>query len=220
MNTAVILIAIVPKLLVRESLPLMLDFASFRRQETIFAGLNLFLLTALLLTEGAFPSYFGSPPPVLFVILVAGIVANALDLVWVESKKNLSPEAMVAVTWAMISLNVALAFALASLSYRQDVQYFALMLVPIFQAAFRLSLGATVLTAAASAGLIFFWVWNYFRFHPGPQINEYLEAGTIALIYVIGSLLVRTLVNHLRTKQQQLCQKSGRVRRRQSKTPH
>lgn len=175
-NAAVILIAIVPKLLVRESLPLMLDFGSFRRQETIFAGLNLFLLTALLVTEAAFPSYFGSPPSILFVILILGIVANAVDLSWINRTNPLNRDAMVALTWTMIALNIALAFSLALLSYRQDVQYFAVMLVPIFQAAFRLSLGATVFTVAGSASLIFFWVWNYFRVHPGPQVKEYLES--------------------------------------------
>ncbi len=198
------LMATVPKLLVRESLLLVPDFVSFRRQEAIFAGLNLFLLTALLFSDIFFPSYFGNPPRALYVILGAGLVVNAADLLWTNSRTFLSPAGMVALTWGMIALNIAVAFGLASLSYRQDVQYFALMSVPVFQAAFRLSLGAIVLTVAASAGLIFFWVWNYFRLHPGSSINEYLEAGTISLIYAVGGLLIWTMVNHLRSKQREL----------------
>lgn len=204
MNTAVILMATVPKLLVRESLLLVLDFPSFRRQEAIFAGLNVCLLTALLFSDLLFPSYLGRPPRILFPLLLVGIVANGLDLLWINHKRLLSSAAMLSLTWAMIVLNLSVAFSLASLSYRQDVQYFALMIVPIFQAAFRFSLGATILTVTASIGLIFFWVWNYFRFNAGSPMNEYLEAATISLIYAVGGLLVWTLVNHLRSKQKEL----------------
>jgi signal transduction histidine kinase len=117
----------------------------------------------------------------------------------------------------MIALNLASAFALASLSYRQDVQYFVLMIVPIFQAAFRLSLGATVLTVSASIALIFFWVWNYFRLHGGSYVNDYLEAGTIAIIYAGGALLVWTLVNHLRSKQKELTQNIAELEKAEAK---
>jgi signal transduction histidine kinase len=180
------------------------DIGSFRKQEVTFAALNLFLLAALLLTDLSLSPFLGKPPQVLFVVLSAGLVCNAADLIWVSTRKSISPESMVAVTWVMIALNVAAAFALASISYRQDVQYFALMIVPILRAAFRFSLGATILTVAASITLIFFWVWNYFRVHTGFYVGEYLEAGTISLIFAICALLVWTLVNHLRSKQEEL----------------
>jgi signal transduction histidine kinase len=107
-------------------------------------------------------------------------------------------------TWASITLNITVAFALASLSYLRDIPYFALMLVPILQAAFRLSLRATLLTVTSSISLIFFWVWNYFRLHPPADPNEYTNAGTISLIYAIAGSLVWVLVNHLRSKQADL----------------
>lgn len=204
MNLAVILISTVPKLLVRESLLLVPDFFAFRRQEVIFAGLNVCLLIALLVTDVLFPSYLGRTPRIAFVILTFGIAVNALDLLWIGRKRLVDPAGLVVLTWAMIVLNLGVAFSLALLSYRQDVQYFALLIVPIFQAAFRLSLGATVLTVITSIGLIFFWVWNYFRLYAGSAINEYLEAGTISAIYLVGGLLVWTLVNHLRAKQTEL----------------
>jgi signal transduction histidine kinase len=204
MNAVVMLIATVPKRLVYESSLLTPDFGSFRSQESIFAGLNLFLLAGLLTAHLSFSSYFGSPPPVLFVVLGAGLVVNTADLIWIGRTKFLSPEGIVALTWTMIALNMSVAFALASLSYRQDIQYFALMITPIFQAAFRLSRGATLLTVTASDSLIFCWVWNYFRLHPPQDINEYIEAGTISLIYAVAGVLVWTLVNHLRAKQTEL----------------
>jgi two-component system, NtrC family, sensor histidine kinase HydH len=198
------LIANVLKQLIRESSLLAPDFLSFKNQELTFVGLNLFLLVALFLIHVMFPSYFGDPPPVAVGVLAAGFLANAVELVWLQGKQFLSPDGIVALTWGTITLNMAIAFALASLSYRQDIQYFALMLAPILQAAFRLSLGATFLAVTASTTLIFFWVWNYFRLHPPPDLNEYMEAGTISMIYAIAGLLVWTLVNHLRSKQTDL----------------
>ena len=91
-------------------------------------------------------------------------LSNAVELVWIRRKQFLSPNQIVALTWATIAVNMAIAFALASISYRQDIQYFALMLAPILQAAFRLSLGATLVAVTTSSSLIFFWVWNYFSY--------------------------------------------------------
>jgi signal transduction histidine kinase len=204
LRVAVKLIGDVLTQLVRESSLLAPDFRSFRRQEFTFIVLNLVLLSALVLTQTLFSSYFGSPPPLLWGVLAVGLVTNAFELMWLRGRNELSPGEVVALTWTMIALNMGTAFALASLSYRQDIQYFTLMITPIFQAAFRLSLGATLLTVTASDGLIVFWVWNYFRLHPPQDINEYIEAATISLIYAVTGLLVWTLVNHLRTKQREL----------------
>ncbi len=197
-------IADVLKQLVRESSLLAPDLPSFKRQELTFVVLNLFLLTALLTIQVIFPSYLGKPPAVLVVALAGGFLANLIELVWINRKKSLKPASIVALTWGTIALNIAIAFALASLSYRQDIQYFVLMIAPIFQAAFRLSLRATLLAVSVSSSLIFFWVWNYFRIHPPSDFNEYIEAGTISLIYAVAGLLVWALVNHLRSKQMDL----------------
>jgi two-component system, NtrC family, sensor histidine kinase HydH len=204
LRVAVKLIDEVLTQLVRESSLLAPDFRSFRRQEFTFIVLNLVLLSALVLTQTLFSFYFGSPPPLLLGVLAVGLVTNALELMWLRGKNELSPRGVVALTWAMVALNMGAAFALASFSYRQDIQYFALMITPIFQVAFRLSLGATLLTVIASDSLILFWVWNYFRLRPPQDINEYIEAGTISLIYAVAGMLVWTLVNHLRTKQTEL----------------
>jgi len=198
------LMANVLRQLIRESSLLVPDFRSFKRQETTFAVLNLSLLAALLLTQILFSSYLGDPPPVLVIVLAAGFLANTVELMWMQREKFLSPDSRVTLTWAMITLNMTIAFTLASLAYRQDIQYFALMIPPILQAAFRLSLGATLLAVTASTSLIFFWVWNYFRLHPPSDVQEYVEAGTISLIYAIAGLLVWTLVNRLRAKQMDL----------------
>jgi two-component system sensor histidine kinase HydH len=197
-------IADVLKQLVRESSLLAPDFRSFKRQELTFVVLNLFLLAALLSIQVLFSAFFGKPPAAMIAALAGGFLANSFELVWIQRRKSLPPSGIVALTWTTITLNMVIAFALASLSYRQDIQYFVLMIAPILQAAFRLSLRATVLAVAISSGLIFFWVWNYFRIHPPSDFNEYIEAGTISLIYAVAGLLVWALVNHLRSKQTDL----------------
>ena len=198
------LVADVLRRLIRESSLLGPDFRSFKRQEVTFVVLNLVLLVGLLSIHIAFPAYFGSPPPMLAAVLAAGLLANAVELIWLRGAKFLSPDRIITLTWATIALNISIAFTLASLSYRQDIQYFALMMAPILQAAFRLSLGATLLAVTACTSLTFFWVWNYFRLHPPAELNEYIEAGTFSLIYTITGLLVGTLVNRLRSKQADL----------------
>ena len=187
--------------LIRESSLLAPDFQSFKRQESIFIVLNLFVLAVLLLIHTLFSSFFGRPPGLLIAVLAGGFLINVVELIWLPGAKLLSARAIVFLTWFTIALNMTLAFTLASLSYRQDMQYFALLVAPVLQSAFRFSLGATVLVVGASSTLEFFWVWNYFRLHPPSQPTEYMEVGTISLIYAIVGALVWALVTHLRSKQ-------------------
>jgi signal transduction histidine kinase len=198
------LIANVLKKLIRESSLLAPDFSSFKRQESAFIVLNLVVLATLLLIHTLFSSFFGSPPRLLVVVLAAGFLVNVVELIWVQGAKAVSASGIVFLTWFTIALNMTLAFGLASLSYRQDTQYFALLVPPILQAAFRLSFGATIAVVAGSTTLEFFWVWNYFRSHPPAQLSEYMEAGTVSLIDAIVGILVWTLVNHLRSKEADL----------------
>ena len=198
------LMANVLKKLIRESSLLAPDFPSFKRQESTFIVLNLFVLATLLLIHTLFSSFFGRPPRLLLIVLAAGFLINVLELIWVRGALALSAPGIVVLTWSTIALNMILAFVLASLSYRQDTQYFALLVAPILQAAFRFSFWATAAVVACSVALDFFWVWNYFRSHPPPQLSEYMEAGTISLIYAIVGWLAWTLVNNLRSKEADL----------------
>lgn len=193
------------------------DFFAFRRQERVFAGLNLALLFFLCLTQFLWKQYLGAPHQQVLSLLGAGIVANIGELIWLNARRQLGSAAVVRLTWTMIAIHLAIAFGIASYSYKEDVQYFALMIPAILQAAFRLSLGAAMLTVLVSDGLIFFWVWNYFRVHPPIDPNEYIGAGTVALIYAVIGLLVWTLVNHLRRKQLELAQSLADLERAETR---
>ena len=145
------LMAKVLRNLVRESSLLAPDFPSFKRQESTFIILNLFVLSVLLLIHTLFSSYFGAPPPSLIILLATGFFLNTIELIWVQSAKFLSATGIVSLTWLTIVVNMAIAFGLASLSYRQDTQYFALLVVPILEAAFRFSFGELSCRAHSTA---------------------------------------------------------------------
>jgi signal transduction histidine kinase len=198
------LMASVLRKLIRESSLLAPDFPSFKRQESTFIVLNLLVLSVLLLIHTLFSSYFGTPPRSLIIVLAAGFFLNVVELIWLQSATFLGATGIVILTWITIVVNMAIAFALASLSFRQDTQYFALLVAPILQAAFRFSFGAMLAVLIGGTTLDFFWVWNYFRMHPPSQTSEYMEAGTISLIYATTGTLVWMLVNYLRSKEADL----------------
>lgn len=190
----------------RTKSPELPDFLSFRQQERIFAGLNLVLLVFLCATQFVWARYLGQPHRQVLALLGLGIVANVTELVWLNRREELGSTAVLRLTVTMIAIHLLIAFGIASYSFKTDIQYFALMIPAILQAAFRLSRIETAVTVAVSDGLIFFWVWYYFRVHPPVDPNSYIEAGTVALIYAIMGFLVWTLVNHLRRKEQELSQ--------------
>ena len=201
----------------RSKSPELPDFLSFRQQERIFSGLNLVLLMFLCVTQFVWAEYFGTPHQQVLSLLALGILANVTELIWLNRRKELSPSAVLRLTWTMIAIHLAIAFGIASYSYKTDVQYFALMIPAILQAAFRFSRIATAITVLISDGLIFFWVWHYFRVHPPVDPNSYIEAGTVSLIYAIMGFLVWTLVDHLRKKERELTASLDELERTEAK---
>jgi len=91
------------------------DFLSFRRQERVFAGLNLALLAFLCLTQFLWEQYLGAPHRQVLSLLGAGIVANLGELIWLNRRQALSATAVTRLTWAMIAIHLAIAFGIASL---------------------------------------------------------------------------------------------------------
>ena len=201
----------------RSKSPELPDFLSFRQQERIFAGINLALLALLCVTQFVWARYFGTPHRQVLALLALGMLANITELVWLNRRKELRPASLLRLTWTMIAIHLAIAFAIASFSYKTDLQYFALMIPAILRAAFRLSRIATASTVAASDGLIFFWVWHYFRVHPPVDPNSYIEAAIVALIYAIMGFLVWTLVDHLRKKELELVASLDELERTEAK---
>jgi len=47
----------------------------------------------------------------------------------------------------------------------------------------------------------FYVVWHFFQLHPPVEVDEYFEAGTVSLLFLLTGVLVWFLVNHLRRKE-------------------
>jgi signal transduction histidine kinase len=182
------------------------DFDSFRRQESTFVILNLFVLATLLLVHTLFASHWGKPSAALIGILAAAFVLQGAELFWLAARSRpLSLGRIALLSWSSICFNILLALVLAEVSNRPDTQYFILMVVPILVAAFRLALSATLGVVALVDFINFFWVWHYAREHPYAP-GEYFEAGTVSLIYTVVGVLVWLLVSHLQQKEARLSQ--------------
>lgn len=177
---------------------------SFRQQATIFSILNLFVIAALLFVHALLTPYWGRPSPTLFVALGLGFLFHAAVFIWVQSRPvAVTWNTVVNVTIASIAVNSLLTFTAASTNH-EDSQYFALMIIPIMEAAFRLSFPGTIAVVAIADTLNFYWVWEYYRTHPSKQFNEYIEAGTVSLIYTVVGIVVWVLVTRLKQKEQHL----------------
>ena len=182
------------------------DFDSFRRQESTFVILNLFVLATLLLVHTLFASHWGRPSAALITILAAAFLIQGAELFWLVLRtRPLSLGGIAALSWSSIAFNILLALVLAGVTNREDTQYFILMVVPILVAAFRLGLPPTVGVVALVDFINFFWVWHYARKHPYAPA-EYFEAGTVSLIYTVVGVLVWLLVSHLQQKEARLAQ--------------
>ena len=178
--------------------------APFRQPIAIFSFLNLFVIAVLPLLHVLFASYLGSLSPVLFVALGLGFLFHTTVFVWVQARSgSITGKTVLYLTIASVAVNSALTFVAATTS-NQDSQYFALMIVPILEAAFRLSFLWTMLAVTIGDCLNFYWVWVTYKVHPSPQLNEYIEAGTVSLIYTLVGVIVWLLVNRLKQKEAHL----------------
>src|SRR5690348_16916970 len=109
-NDCCMLMTDVLKSLIRESSLLAPDLPSFKRQESTFIALNLFVLAVLLLIHTLFSSYFGTPPRSSIVVLAIGFFLNVIEAIWVQNQRELSPANIVIFTATTIVLNMAVAF--------------------------------------------------------------------------------------------------------------
>jgi signal transduction histidine kinase len=171
------------------------DFASFRRQERLFALLNLFLIGALLALQTISRLVRGRPAAAVVWVLAAGFAMQAVHLAWLHWRTApLSSSKRRIFTFWSLGFNSALAFSLTFITIRGDTAYYALMLLPVLEAAFRLGLGATVAVVVLADFICFLGAY-------GLKFGEYIEAGALSVIYLVTGVLVWLLVNNLRERE-------------------
>lgn len=174
--------------------PVASDFESFRAQELFFALLNLFLIGALLALQEFSRLVRGRPSASVIWVLVVGLAVQAVHLTWLNWKTPplALPKRRVFTFWSL-GFNSTLAFVLTFITIRGDTAYYALMLLPVLEAAFRLGLGATIGVVALAGFISFLGAY-------GMKFGEYIEAGAMSVIYTVMGVLVWLLVNNLRER--------------------
>ena len=174
------------------------DQDSFRGQELAFASLNLMLIGALLLLQEISRLVRGKPAPSVIFVLAIGFVIQAIYFVWLRSAsiQLFKPTQRIFAYWSL-GFNSTLALVLTSLTIGGDTAYYALMLIPILEAAFRLGLAATCAVILVAVFVSFMGAW-------GLKFGEYIEAGAMSVIYGVMGVLVWMLVNNLRAREGRL----------------
>jgi signal transduction histidine kinase len=191
--------------LYRRSSFIVSDLPSFRRQETVFIVLNITFPVLLLLLHMILSSYWGHPSNTLILFIAVVVCVNAMEFVWVQGlSQQLKPGMLTLLTWSSISLSLAAAGILSLLVDHEDSPYFAIAIVPVLVAAFRLSLPAVVGVVGMSTFVNFASVDYYFRNHPPVDSGEFVEAGINALIFAMAALLVWLLVRQIRANESNL----------------
>jgi two-component system, NtrC family, sensor histidine kinase HydH len=176
--------------------PWIFDFESFRRQQSIFALLNLLLIAVLLAIHTILTDYVGIPSPISVALLAGGFILQWMELIWLRlASSSASAAAHKVMVWWPIVLNTALAAMLSIVERGFDHQYFILMVVPVLEAAFRLGL-AGVITVVTIANFL-----NFFSAYWLESVNEYFEAGATSMIYTVVGVLVWLLVRSLRERE-------------------
>lgn len=181
------------------------DLDSFRRQESILIALNLLILLVLFSLHVYFASFWGKPGPVLAAAVAVGSVLKAAEFLWLRRlTRALTPNELATLTWASIALNITLAFVLSVLTDKEDTPYFALMVVPVLEAAFRFELPAILGVVTAVDVSLFWQVRWFFDKHPPLDVGEYYEAGITSLLFFLVGVLVWLLLADLRAKEARL----------------
>ena len=186
---------------------------SFRQQASVFSILNLFVIAALLFLHVLLTPYWGRLSPLLLAALGAGFFFHAVVFMWIQARPaQITWPLVVTLTFASIAVNSVLTF-LAAATNHEDSQYFAVMIIPILEAAFRLSLFSTLIVVTVADGLNFYWVWEYYRVHPSQRFNEYIEAGTVSIIFTLVGVIVWLLVRRLKQKELSLARNADELAR-------
>lgn len=185
-----------------------LEAQSYRKQQSAFCILTLFVLGVLLLLHALFASLLGEPSQGVILILALAFVLKMWEAIWLQGKsegisaKNARFETAISIVGMFI-----LAAVLAYLTNRDDAPYFVLLAIPILQCAYHFALLPTVATILAAIGMMFAWIEHYFYIHPPARPTEFLETGMIAVIFCLTGPLVWFLVHQLKDREETLYDK-------------
>jgi signal transduction histidine kinase len=183
-----------------------LDFAAFRRQETVQILLNLAVLAGLMLVHTIFRPVVGRLSAAAGLAFALRFAMQLAEVIFLnDARTALGPRA----TWwyARLSIVANICFtALAShLSLGQESHYAVLMVIPVIAAAFRLSALGLAATLLVVIGLTIGLVWiPVGAASPAATLTESFEASTVSLIFVVVAAVVRLVAAQLWRREAEL----------------
>src|SRR5208283_2282745 len=148
------------------------DFESFRRQALLFAVLDQILIGALLALQVFSRLVRGRPALSVIVVLSLGLTVESVHVAWLHYRRSepvTAPTRRAFTCWSL-GFNSTLALVLTSLTIRGDTAYYALMLLPVLEAAFRLGFGGMIAVVMLANFVSFLGAY-------GLKFGEYVEAG-------------------------------------------
>ena len=182
-----------------------IEAQTFRKQQSAFCILTLFVIAILLLLHAIFAPLLGEPSKAVILILACGFLLKSWEILWLQSKtEGISAREVRLETAISVGGVFVLAGTLAFFTNRDDSPYFVLLAIPILQCAYYCGLTATIAAIVAAVGTMFAWIQHYFSIHPPARPTEYLETGMIAVIFCLTGPLVWFLVNQLRESEANL----------------
>lgn len=184
------------------------DFESFKEEQSILILLNLAVLAGLVLVHVSFLTLLGPPSRLLILLVTARFLSLIAELIWLQNTTLLLKHwPVIAYRHVAIWLSIAFAFLASYVAGSEgvageaDIHYSVLMVLPIISAAFYFSLPGALGVTAVTIVLTFLQVLFFFQRHPPTDINEYFEAATVCLIFLVVAVVVWLLVSYLRREQ-------------------
>lgn len=184
----------------------------FQKQQTVLIVINIAVIAALFAVHIVFLSEIGPPSRILLATLSVRFVILIIELAWIQRLTGeVGGAARAGYTSIAIWLNIAFAFVASSFGGTADSHYSVLMVIPIVQAAYGLSLPRTLAVVTVAVVLTFLEVWIFFQRRPPVDFGEFFEAATVSLIFYVIAVVVWLLVGSLRSEQAKLKESLSRL---------
>jgi signal transduction histidine kinase len=190
-----------------------LDFAAFRRQETLLILLNLAAMAGLMSLHAVFQRVIG---PLSGAVALAFALRFAMQLGEVGFLNHTRAMLSARATWwyarCSVVANIVFAALVSQRGAGQESHYAVLMVVPVIAAAFRVSIIGLSGVLAAVVGLTVGQLWipvhDEIR---AAKLMESFEATTVSLVFLIVAAVVRALVTQLWQRETALRQSRDRL---------
>ena len=191
----------------------------FVQQETLLIGLNLFALTGLLVIQWLFR---GITDPLSFdfvmILFVLRIVEQSGEVWWLQHcGHSLSEQGAHRYGSSSIFIHLVFAFAVSCAANSVDAHYSVLLILPIIAASFRFGLWGLTAVMGITAFLAIAETWIYFLRNPPVDVEEFFEAATVSLVYIVVGSVVWGLAKTMRANADRLQRAFGELEQARDK---